>query len=269
MPSTGDTVFGAGWAVGWQMTTPCRNMTAMSRPRPSQPEPDLQPTEARAWAPEELLGPLNPQERHFAPKTLFAAGHVEWLRQPPRVAIVGARNASADGLKRAAKLARILANHHATIVSGLADGIDGAAHRAAIDAGGQTVAVIGTPLSEVYPAKHRELQRLMMREHLVLSQFAEGVATTRKNFPLRNRTMALISDASIIVEAGEGSGSLSQGWEALRLGRPLFLMASILERPELSWPRSMIDYGAMVLHNPEELLAQLPEQVDDALAVIA
>jgi len=81
--------------------------------------------------------------------------------------------------------------------------------------------------------------------------------------------MALISDGSVIVEAGDGSGSLSQGWEALRLGRPLFLMASILERRELSWPRTMIDYGAMVLHTPEELLAQLPEQVDDALAVIA
>jgi DNA processing protein len=223
----------------------------------------------RAWTAEELLGPLNPQERHFAPKALFAAGHTEWLRQPPRVAIVGARQASADGLKRAAKLARILVSHHATIVSGLADGIDAAAHVAAIEAGGRTIAVIGTPLSETFPAKHRDLQQLMMREHLVLSQFAEGLPTTRKNFPQRNRTMALISDASVIVEAGDGSGSLSQGWEALRLARPLFLMASILERRELTWPRTMIDYGAMVLHTPEELLAQLPEQVDDALAVIA
>jgi DNA processing protein len=244
-------------------------MTAMSGPQAPETGSDPRPDLTRAWTPEELLGPLNPQERHFAPKALFAAGHIEWLRQPPRAAIVGARKASADGLKRAAKLARLLVGHRATIVSGLADGIDAAAHVAAIEAGGRTIAVIGTPLSEAYPAKHRDLQQRMMRDHLVLSQFAEGVPTTRKNFPLRNRTMALLSHASVIVEAGDGSGSLSQGWEALRLGRPLFLMASILERPDLTWPRTMIDYGAMVLHTPEALLAQLPEQVDDALAVIA
>ena len=86
---------------------------------------------------------------------------------------------------------------------------------------------------------------------------------------MRNRTMALISDASVIVEASDRSGSLSQGWEALRLGRPLFLMASILERRDLSWPRTMLNYGAMVLNKPEDLLAQIPEPVDDPLAVLA
>jgi len=157
-------------------------MAAMPRPHVPETGPDPRPDLTRAWTPEELLGPLNPQERHFAPKALFAAGHIEWLRLPPRVAIVGARKTSADGLKRAAKLARILVSHNATIVSGLADGIDGAAHRAAIEAGGRTIAVIGTPLSESFPAKHRDLQQLMMREHLVLSQFPEGAPTTRKNF---------------------------------------------------------------------------------------
>lgn len=86
---------------------------------------------------------------------------------------------------------------------------------------------------------------------------------------MRNRTMALLSDASVIVEAGEGSGSLSQAWEALRLGRPLFLMASILERRDLAWPKTMLDYGAMVLKNPSELLARLPARVDDPLSAIA
>jgi DNA processing protein len=81
--------------------------------------------------------------------------------------------------------------------------------------------------------------------------------------------MALVSDASVIVEASDKSGSLSQGWEALRLGRPLFLMASILDQRGLSWPRMMLNYGAMVLRKPEDLLAQLPEPVDDPLAVLA
>ena len=108
-----------------------------------------------------------------------------------------------------------------------------------------------------------------MRDHLVVSQFPSGYPTTKKNFPLRNRTMALICDASVIVEASDGSGSLSQGWEALRLGRPLFLMASILDQGHLVWPRTMLDYGAMVLRTPDDLLAQLPERIDDPLAVIA
>jgi DNA processing protein len=228
-----------------------------------------QPDIGRAYSAEELLGPLNPQERLHAPKQIFVAGHAEWLRQQPRVAIVGARKASLDGVKRAAKLARILVKQGALVVSGLAEGIDAAAHTTTVQAGGRTIAVLGTPLSNTFPVKHHALQQQLMRDHLVLSQFPEGYPTTRKNFPLRNRTMALVSDASVIVEASDGSGSLSQGWEALRLGRPLFLMASILAQHGLSWPRTMLDYGAMVLRRPEDLLAQLPEPVDDPLAVLA
>jgi DNA processing protein len=92
-------------------------------------------------------------------------------------------------------------------VCGLAEGIDAAAHTTAVDAGGRTIAVIGTPLSATYPAKHRELQRLLMSEHLVVSQFPTANPTERRNFPLRNRTMALSSDASVIVEASDGSGT--------------------------------------------------------------
>ena len=228
-----------------------------------------QPALKHAYSAEDLLGPLNPQERLYAPKQFFVAGHAEWLRQEPRVSVVGARKASPDGVKRTVKLARLLVQHGAIVISGLAEGIDAAAHTATVDAGGRTVAVIGTPLSETYPARHRDLQHRLMRDHLVVSQFPEGYPTTRKNFPLRNRTMALVSDASVIVEASDGSGSLSQGWEALRLGRPLFLMASILEQRGLSWPKTMLDYGAMVLHTPEDLLAQLREPVDDPLAVFA
>jgi hypothetical protein len=150
-----------------------------------------QPDVRRLYSAEELLGPLNPQEQLYAPKQLFAAGHVEWLRQERRVSVVGARKASPYGLKRAARLARLLVKHGAIVVSGLEEGIDAAAHTATVDAGGRTVAVIGTPLSETFPAKHRGLQQLLMREHLVVSQFPEGQPTTRKNFPLRNRTMAV------------------------------------------------------------------------------
>lgn len=223
----------------------------------------------RAWAAEELLGPLNPEEARYAPKHLFAAGHTEWLMRSPRVAIVGARKASAEGQRRAARLVRILVEHDATIVSGLAEGIDAVAHTTTLEAGGRTIAVIGTPLDEAYPTKHRDLQRRLMAEHLVISQFPSGYPVTKKSFPLRNRVMALVCEASVIVEASDGSGSLSQGWEALRLQRPLFLMASLLDRPDLNWPRKMLEYGAMILREPEELLAQLPAAIEDPFAVLA
>ncbi len=86
-----------------------------------------------------------------------------------------------------------------------------------------------------------------MSEHLVVSQFAPGSSGGRKCFPMRNRTMALISDATVIVEAGEASGTLHQGWEALRLGRPLFLLESAATNPNLNWPKEMLSYGAEVL----------------------
>jgi DNA processing protein len=130
------------------------------------------------------------------------------------------------------------------VVSGLADGIDTAAHEGAIAAGGRTIAVLGTSLGEYFPAKNRALQDRIMRDHLAVSQFAPGVPSQRGNFPMRNRTMALLSDATVIVEAGDKSGSLHQGWEALRLGRPLFLLESLLRDASLSWPAEMERYGA-------------------------
>lgn len=223
----------------------------------------------RTFTPEQLLGPLNPLEQRHAPSRLFVAGHSEWLGEHPRVAIVGSRKPSPEGTKRAARLARVLTENGALVVSGLAEGIDWAAHTATLSASGRTIAVVGTALSVAYPTKHRALQTQLMRAHLVVSQFPEGYPTTRRNFPLRNRTMALLCDASVIVEAGDGSGSLSQGWEALRLGRPLFLMASILEHRDLTWPKTMLDYGAMILKRPQELMDRLPSNVDNPLSAIA
>jgi len=149
------------------------------------------------------------------------------------------------------------------VVSGLAEGIDTAAHTSALEAGGETIAVIGTPLDKYYPAGNKDLQVRLAQEQLVVSQSPIGTPTTRKSFPIRNRTMALLSDATVIVEAGEKSGTLHQGWEALRLGRTLFLMESVANDPTLSWPREMIKYGALVLtrDNLSEELADLPSMV--------
>ena len=207
---------------------------------------------------EELLGPLNDVEKRYAPPTLYVAGDRSIL-DAPRVAVVGTRKPSDLGAARARRLARVLAQRGVVIVSGLAAGIDTIAHETAIAEGGRTIAVLGTPLDEVYPRANRALQERIMCEHLAISQFPSGCPIQRKNFPQRNRTMALIADASVIVEAGEGSGTLSQAWEALRLGRPLFLLRSLAERTDLEWPATMREYGAMVLSEPEDLVAVLPE----------
>lgn len=210
---------------------------------------------------EELIGPLNEVERKNAPRELFLAGDEELLRSGPRVSIVGSRKASSEALSRARFLARALVKRGIVVVSGLAEGIDTAGHEAALAEGGRTIAVIGTPLNEFYPAKNRALQERLMREQLVVSQFPVGYPSKRENCPRRNRTMALISDATVIVEAGEKSGTLHQGWEALRLGRLLFLMESVATNKALTWPAEMIRYGAQVLsrENLEVVLEEMPE----------
>ena len=99
-----------------------------------------------------------------------------------------------------------------------------------------------------------------MRDHLAISQFPIGYPIQPKNFVIRNRTMALIADASIIVEAKDAGGSLHQGWEALRLGRPLFIWSPLMHDRSLNWPEKMAMYGAMEFTEPEEVLDDLPSR---------
>lgn len=115
-------------------------------------------------------------------------------------------------------------------------------------------------MDRVYPSKNQQLQELIMQKHLAISQFPIGFPTLPKNFVIRNRTMALISDASIIIEAGNSSGSLHQGWEALRLGRPLFIWNPLMHDHSLEWPEKMAKYGAIGFTDPEEVLEELPSQ---------
>lgn len=208
----------------------------------------------------EILGELTPVEGKLAPTILNVAGDVEILRTSPKVAVVGSRQATYEGLEEAARVAEALVELGATVVSGLAMGIDTAAHRAAIIAGGRTFAVIGTGLDRVYPRENRELQRCLARDFAVVSQFPAGTPPTRRNFPQRNRTMALLSDGLVIVEAGETSGTINQGWEALRLGRTVFLSEAVANNPALSWPGEMRRYGAEVLRRDllTEMLSELP-----------
>jgi DNA processing protein len=219
--------------------------------------------------PADLLGPLNSVEQQNAPPWLYIQGDHSLLGPRPRVSIVGTRSPSPEGLRRAARLARELAARRVVVVSGLARGIDAAAHRTAIEAGGRTIAVLGTPLNVAYPRENAGLQREIGESHLLVSQFPPGHPPGRTNFPRRNRTMALLSHATVIVEAGEGSGSLSQGWEALRLGRELCILKSVMEDPTLGWPAEMRRYGAQVLASTDQLLDVLPPPLEERLAPLA
>jgi DNA processing protein len=209
-------------------------------------------------SPLQLLGPLNDAERKYAPSKIFTAGPMEMPLPKPRAAIIGSRNASERGLATTARIAKTLTDHGVVIVSGLAEGIDTMAHETAISEGGRTIAVLGTPLNRTYPQKNLQFQNEIMKNHLAISQFPIGHPIQRKDFVIRNRTMALISNASIIVEAGEDSGSLHQGWEALRLGRPLFISKVIVNDSSLSWTKKMIRYGATVLNDTKQVLQALP-----------
>jgi len=206
----------------------------------------------------DLLGPLNDVEEKYAPKELYVAGDLPIPLPKPRSAVIGSRKASPKALETARQITSTLVQKGVIIVSGLAKGIDTVAHKTTIEEGGDTVAVLGTPLDKYYPKENAQLQDFIMNNHLAISQFPINYPIQPRNFVIRNRTMALISDISIIVEAKDSSGSLHQGWEALRLGRPLFIWESIVKDASLSWPKKMLEYGAMVLTDPEEVLDYLP-----------
>jgi len=208
----------------------------------------------------DILGPLSEVEQKHAPNMLYTEGDKGLLTSGLRVSVVGSRKASPEGRMRATALAEALVGHGITVVSGLAEGIDTVAHDTAIVAGGKTIAVLGTPLSKAYPAENWGLLERIKQKHLAVSQFPEGSDFKKENFPRRNRTMALISDATVIVEAGAKSGTRHQGWEALRLGRLVFIMENVAANEALSWPRELVGYGAQILRREDlpEFLYDIP-----------
>lgn len=167
------------------------------------------------------------------------------------VAVVGTRKPTPEGMARTRKLVRALVKDDYTIVSGLAAGVDTVAHETAIEEGGRTIAVIGTPLSHSYPRDNAELQRRIADNFLIISQVpvcryeAQNFRVNRFFFPERNITMSALTEATIIVEAGETSGTLIQARAALQQGRKLFILDSCFRNPKLTWPQRFADKGAV------------------------
>ncbi|MFC8848645.1 MULTISPECIES: DNA-processing protein DprA [unclassified Micromonospora] len=192
------------------------------------------------------------------PPLLFSRGD---LRVHDRaVAVVGSRRASDDGLRIARAVATTLAGRGVTVVSGLASGIDTAAHLAALEAGGRTVAVIGTGIRRHYPAENRRLQDHIADVGLLISQFWPDAPPSRQSFPMRNAIMSGYAVATVVVEAGETSGARIQARLALQHGRPVVLTSQVMR---CGWARTFADNpGVYVVHGT----AQLLEAVDDILS---
>lgn len=167
-------------------------------------------------------------------KPLYFSGDASLLYQPC-VAVVGSRQVSKEGASRARKLGRQLAEAGVVVMSGLAEGVDTEALSSAIQAGGRVIAVIGTPLDKVYPAKNASLQELIWKEHLLISQFSIGDVVEPGNFPQRNETMAAMSDGTVVVEASDKSGVRHQVAKCAQLKRWIFLLRSLAENHSIQW----------------------------------
>lgn len=181
------------------------------------------------------------------------------LVEAPSVSIVGTRNPTREGVRRARKLTKLLTRQGWSIVSGLAAGIDTVAHQTALAHGGRTIAVLGTALTDSYPPENRALQARIGREHLLISQVPilrysqQGPRVNRFFFPQRNVTMSALTKATIIVEAGETSGTLVQARAALHQSRSLFVLESCFQRPDLTWPHEFAKRGAVRVAEFEQI----------------
>jgi len=210
------------------------------------------------------------------PLALFYRGDLA-IARGPLVAVVGSRRASPYALNAARELTTSLAKSGAGIVSGLARGIDAAAHEAALDANAPTIAVLGTGIDVVYPKSNRRLYRAIEERGLMLSEFPPGTPPLPPNFPIRNRVISGLAHGTLIVEATSRSGSLITARTAAEQGREVFCVpGSIFSRGSEGTHR-LIQYGAKLVHDADDVLEELPgalklvkssspERVSDELA---
>ena len=194
------------------------------------------------------------------PIVLFAKGALPRLEQPA-LAIVGARHATADGLEHASDFASALARQGWCVISGLAQGIDAAAHRGALQAGltgGGTIAVLGTGADVVYPRNHAELvRRILVEGGLIISEFPLGTPARPHHFPRRNRIVAGLSHGVLVVEAALKSGSLLTARLAIEMDREVFAIPGSIHSPLSRGPHALIQQGAKLVENVTDILNEL------------
>ena len=192
------------------------------------------------------------------PSGLYIDGDLGLLNVP-MIAIVGSRKASTEGLKNAAAFAQGLSRAGLLIVSGLARGIDGAAHQATLSLGSGhfTMAVCGAGLDVIYPKEHLGLARNIRNQGLLVSEYPRGTAPKSSHFPRRNRIIAALSIGVLVIEAAERSGSLITARLALELGREVFAVPGSIQEPLSRGSNLLIQQGAKLVQNPQDVLEEL------------
>lgn len=190
------------------------------------------------------------------PPLLYARGRLDLL-QRPAIAIVGSRNSSAQGESNAHQFAKALSEAGLTVVSGLALGIDAAAHRGGLEAAGSTIAVLGTGIDTLYPPRNAELAERIAEKGLLLSEFALGMPAVAHNFPRRNRLISGLSRGCLVVEAALASGSLITARCAADQGREVFAIPGSIHSPLAKGCHALIKSGAKLVECADDVLAEL------------
>jgi DNA processing protein len=193
----------------------------------------------------------------YPPSYLFIKGTLE-PEDALALALVGTRGPSYYGLKTCRALARALVGRGVTVVSGLARGIDTAAHQGALEAGGRTLAVLGCGLDVVYPPENRQLYRKIPEHGALISEFFPGTPPEAKNFPLRNRLISGLSLGVVVVEAGLQSGTQITVRHALDQGREVFAVPGPIDSPTSAGPHHLIQAGAKLIGGVEDILEEFP-----------
>ncbi len=200
--------------------------------------------------PQSLLETADP------PLLLYAMGRCDYFKLPA-LAVVGSRNPTAQGSETARAFAAALSQAGLTVVSGLALGVDGAAHDGALQGPAGTIAVVGTGLDRVYPRQHRDLAHRIAEHGLLLSEFPIGTAPLQANFPQRNRIIAGLALGTLVVEAALQSGSLITARLALECGRDVFAVPGSIHSPQSRGCHALIKQGAKLVESTEDILAEL------------
>jgi DNA processing protein len=198
--------------------------------------------------------PVALEDLEYPPNQLFGLGDPAMLR-PPIVAIVGTRDPTAYGLRITRAIAGSLARAGVSIVSGMARGIDAAAHRAALEVGGRTVAVMGTGIDVPYPTGHRDLHQVLSERALVISEHGNGVRAHKGAFPRRNRIIAGLAPVTIVIEAGERSGALNTAEWAGDLRRTVAAVPGPIDSPQSVGSNELIRTGSTMIAAAAEALA--------------
>lgn len=241
-PRLADSLFDHAWEAAWQATQawlaahPQRHLVTLADPA----------------YPRALLDTPDP------PTLLYALGDLSLLNRPS-VAIVGSRNATPQGLRDAEAFAASLSAAGYGIVSGLALGIDAAAHRGGLSGPGGTIAVIGTGIDRIYPAANRELAHAIARSGCIISEFALGMPAAAHHFPKRNRLIAGLAQGCLVVEAALASGSLITARLATDLGREVFAIPGSIHSPMSKGCHQLIRQGAKLVETAQDILEELPK----------